>query len=232
MYIWSTGKLTQELKANTTSMVSKLLYLSVIVLQYTFGFLIFQAVPTVYRFLFTYAKEHLEARTGHPSLTVTVYNQVPEWFPWALGVVTVAGLIGCIVAHYPSKPHSFIDRWVCLNTPISVRILFVGILFFCIPVVFGGLYFANQLLELQQTITQSAAYSNPLSFIWSIFTKATGIKVILNGLALLDGAQQIFKDINQFSFHAHLASYWIALTSTALYFWQLQKRMRCINAKP
>lgn len=213
-------------------MVDRLTYLFILVLQFTFGLLIFQAVPTVYRYLFTFAKEHLEARTGHPSLTVTVYNYTPDWFPWAVGIIIIAGVIACWVAHYPGKLHSFVDRWICLNTPISTRILFVSLLFFCIPVFFGGLYYANQLFELQQSIGKSPMSANPLKFIWSLFTRATGIKALLNGLSLLEGAQRIFKNINQFSFNAHLASYWIALISTALYFWQLHKRMSCINTKP
>ncbi|MGE0009811.1 MAG: hypothetical protein AB7F19_04655 [Candidatus Babeliales bacterium] len=232
MYIWQTGKLTGKLKDNQIGTVRKLVYALIMVVQFATGLLVFQAMPTMYNYVFTYAKEQLEERTGHPSLTIKVYQEAPEWFPWALGMILAFGLLMCVIAHYPSNLRSFIDRWICLNTPISLRILFVSLLFFSIPIVLAGLYFTNELQELQQTVAQTAVTYNPLKFLWNVFKKATGLKIILSGLKLLEGAQKIFKDINEFSFYAHLASYWIALVSTALYFWQLQKRLRCINTKP
>lgn len=231
MFLWSTGCLSRELRKNATTMLSKVLYVGYMVLQYATGFLVFQAIPTVYRYIFTFAKQHIDARTGHPSLTVHVFTETPEWFPWILTLICILGVIACIIAHVPQTFHAFVDRVVSLNTPISNRILFVSLLFYCLPIIFGGLYFANELYALQQAIANSPMGSNPISFMWSIFTRATGIKAVLNGLSMLEGAQTIFQNINLFSFQAYLASYWIALASTALYFWELQKRLRSIATK-
>lgn len=231
MYFWKTGKLTTRLKEHKVGTVSKLIYALIMVVQYATGLLVFQAIPTIYTYLFTFAKEKLEEQTGHPSLTIKVYQEAPEWFPWALGFVIILGILSCIIAHYPQSPRSFIDRWVCLNTPISLRILFVSLLFFSIPIILGALYFTNELSQLQQAVSKATFSYNPVKLLWNIFKKASGLKIILNGLALLEGAQKIFKSINEFSFYAHLASYWIALVSTILYFIQLQKRLRCIATK-
>lgn len=229
MYFWHTGKLTCQLKHHTVSSVGKLVYLFIFIVQYATGFLVFQAVPTVYRMLFAYAKEQLEMHTGHPSLMVKVHQTTPEWFPSALTMIVIIGFIACFFAHYPHNLRLFIDRFICLNTPISLRILFVSLLFFGLAMLFGGLHFANEFLELQESVTHVPA--GTFSSLWSYFSQLTGLRYIIEGLALLEGAQHIFKDINVFSFYAHTASYSIALVSTALYFWQMQKQMRCITSQ-
>ncbi len=229
MYIWRTCKLTRQLKHGTVSGAAKLVYFLILIVQYATGFLIFQAIPTVYRLLFAYAKEKLEMHTGHPSLMVKVYQTTPEWFPGALIIITIIGLIACFLAHYPHNLRLFIDRFICLNTPISLRILFVSLFFFGLAMLFGALHFTNELLALQESVTQSP--TGTFTSLWSFFTHITGLRYVIEGLALLEGAQHIFKDINVFSFYAYTASYIIALVSTALYFWQMAKRMRCITCQ-
>lgn len=231
MYIWSTDRLTRQLRDGKTNTIDKISYLFVFVLQYATGLLVLQALPMAYRYAFGYAKEHIEAQAGHPSLKITVYQSTPEWFGWALGTVIAIGLLACWLAHCKEGVHRFINRFICLNTPISTRILVATLFFFGLTLLFGGLYFTNKLYALQQPVKPPRIGLDPFRFLWTTFTKVTGLKIILKNLALLERAQAIFKKINTFSFLMYRVSYWGALASTVIYFWKVQKHLRCMRPK-
>ena len=231
MIIWNINALTHRLRAGTINLVDRLSYLFVFILQYALGLLVFQAIPTVYRLVFNYTKTELEAKAGHASLKLNVYQNAPDWFPFALGCIIVIGLLACWLAHCKQGVHHFIDRFICLSTPISMRILLVTLLFFGMILLFGGFYFSNQIYALQQPRKSPRAPFDPFMLIWRTVTKVTGLKIILKNLALLERAQNIFKEMNQFSYMVYLSSYWTALFSTILYFWQMQKHLRCMQPK-
>lgn len=231
MYIWGTDKLTRQLREGKTTTISRISYLFVFVVQYATGLLVFQAVPTIYRLAFDYAKEHIEAQAGHPSLKITVYHSAPEWFWWALGTVIAVGLLACWLAHCTQGVHRFIDRFICLNTPISTRILFVTLLFFGLGLLFGALHFTGKLHSLLQPVKSPRMGLDPVKFLWKTLTKVTGLKLIFKNLALLERAQAIFKEINQFSFLMYRISYWTALGSVICYFWKMQRHLQCMRSK-
>lgn len=98
MYFWNAEALAQELKADTLSQPERMKYLLAFMLFFTpLTELLYLYFPT--------------QKTSLAVLSV-ILN----------GVMTLGGVIVCYFANRAAQGKNFVERFICLNVPISIRL--------------------------------------------------------------------------------------------------------------
>jgi|GEM_PF-1465662 hypothetical protein len=150
MYIWNYHALAQRFKTHTLTTREKLKYLLAIMIYVPTGLMGSNWVPGIYRLIYAISNKFLATKSSHvPPLKVfNDFNSVTD-----IVVVGIVGL-GVILCYWTNRRgdgRNFIERFMCLSIPISIRIsVYVLVIFF---VILGSslVYFYFKLQLIAQT---------------------------------------------------------------------------------
>jgi hypothetical protein len=216
MYLIHTKQVAKALKADKIHTFDKIMYFLFFIFQCVAGVTAFNIMPAMYRFIFSIAKTILDKKADHPDLQVIVYKMPEYHLDTLIVVIALMGIIACYWTHAKESSQLFIERFVCLNTPISIRIIIASVFMLCIPLALLTVYFGLQLLALK--VPEPLPAITKWQYVVQTIKKANVIKTLWDNVQLFQRAQDIFAQINLVSYITYIASYCMALHSTFVYF--------------
>lgn len=133
MYLWNYAALVKDFKEHKVTAREKLKYLLVMMIYVPTGLMGSNWVPAIYRFIYQLANDIL-ARQAPQVPSLKIYDDYNHLFDIAMVSISVLGIIACFIANHKGDGRNFIERFMCLSVPISIRVgvyfllLFLGVM--------------------------------------------------------------------------------------------------------
>ena len=220
MYFWNTHKLAHRLQTHAVHDIDKVAYFLIFLGQLIFRITSFNCIPVLYHSLFHYVQHQLAITVEHPNLRFMVYHTVDHIFPILLLILCIVMLIWLYKTYGKNGAPHFVERIVCLNWPISVRIMLITSITFLLAAACAGFYFTSKLMMLTQA---PEVKRNLVGNFFHIIGKIKVVGKIWESLKTLKQAEAIFVQMNQYSWYFYWSSQGLALISTVWYFCAMKK---------
>lgn len=121
MYFWNTNALQSELKNGTLTQADRFKYFFVFVVLTAIGIEISRHMPV-------------------PSFERSIGSVLNI-------IVTIVGTIWCYKVNKAGDNSEFIDRYICLSLPVSVRVIVLFMVFYFSYMIIGTILFGNPFSE-------------------------------------------------------------------------------------
>lgn len=220
MYFWNAARLSQELRAETVHTLDKVIYFALLLAQLILRITPYNLIPLLYHTLFHYAQQKLAQEIPVPALSLKVFHVIDYQMPIVLLVISFLMLIWLSITCKDNDAGHFIERIVCLNGPISIRIMCITSCIFLAAASAAGFYFISQLTALAQ---QTSLNEGLLDYAYKLLNKANFVSKLWQGMKTLKQAELILHQMNLASWYFYWAAQIIAILSTIWYFLTMKK---------
>jgi hypothetical protein len=151
MYLWNYKALAQDLKEHKLSSREKLKYLLAIMCYVPTGLMGSNWIPGFYRFIYRITNFIVfqQAPRVPPLKIFNTYNYFTDI---ATAVIIGIGVLFCFAINRRGDGRNFIERFMCLSIPVTIRISIYSLVVF-ILVMGSSLIFFNYKLQLISDIT-------------------------------------------------------------------------------
>ncbi len=221
MIVLSLEKMVQALKKHDIHPGDIVMYFIALMSTLLLGLSVFSFLPTLYYIVFGFMKSYLESEALPLPLILHVFDIWHLWFSLVMVVLVVLGILLCFKTNYDGDNKSFVMRFICLNWPLTVRIITIT----------GFLFLGSMLLiaikyipELKQLTEQSAIHESsnqsitPLNVIKKLLKRTEVFSSLVGKITLLQEATLVFKRLSNVSFYMYCLTHLGALLSALWYF--------------
>ena len=229
MYFWHTNALIVDLKNNRISMLNTILYLFLHVISFILGIHVLNLLPTLYQLIFIQIKIYLEQQVSPLPLSFKIYYILNEEFLVINFALLAIGIIICFMVH-KGTIKEFFERFIALSWPICFRIMLITALLFLLGIGMAGIYFVYKFRLIGQTaIGIPSLITYPFKFLSRAFGIFSPIKNIINQAEILPRLEEIFIQINTWSYGFYRIAQIGSLLSTLWWMLTLQEKMKMIK---
>jgi hypothetical protein len=217
MYIIRLTQLIDDLQHKRISLTQGLSYFALFVFFTALGLSTCTVGPVIYFLMITLIQEYLKKELGPIPLTIVAYDDSYIFFWYANIILLLIGVIWLYLT-YRHSIHEYITATGPLLWTINMRlIVWISILLLCIMGI-AIAYFGYKFVLLAQQTDPRSFLPKPLDFLLNITVAYPVVKTLLTKAHNLVIAQNIFNDINTFSYYL----YWTTqATSTIATLWLL-----------
>ncbi len=228
MYFWDITGLLQDLRTNKVKRGEVFMYVALLSITFALSLNVINLLPTLYQFLFGYAKTYLEGQAAPTPLTVTVYHYFNTPFLNLKLAICLVGIIFCFFVH-KGTIKQFVTRIIALSWPITFRIMIVTGLLFLLFTTLLGIYFGYKLLMITKAEPTRPKVLKLLKFLIKATVAYPIGKAIWAQGQNLATAQVIFNQISRTSYVMYWGAHVTALFSTMWWMLTLQEKIRKIK---
>ena len=206
MYLWNYHALAEDLKHNEVSGKEKAKYLLTILLYVPTGVMGSNWIPGIYRLIYRITNQIViwqEPRVP----PIKIFNDFNYITDIAIPAIVISGVIICFIANLRGDNRNFIERFICLTVPITIRVSIYS-LFLFLATLGGSLVYYNYKLQLISSI----------GGFFKIFRKLKQLK-------------QLSLIMTYISHRMHVFSCILSLLSLIWIFFKLYQQIRFISRK-
>lgn len=223
MSFFNVQTLTTKLREHSVSGIDKITYFLLFFAQLIFHITPVTWIPTLYALVFRQIQHQLDITVQVPALTLTVYETINHLYPFFFITVYILFFIWIYKLLGNNKIPCMVERIICLQGPISMRIMFFMSCLFLIAIGVVGYYFTSKLLMLTQAAERTPGVWNSL---YRLGKKINIVGKLWNALTTLKEAEAIYKQMNLASLYFYWTSQILAIISTVWYFRALKKYVK------
>ena len=229
MLVWSLQKMVEKLRNDSIHSRDLLVYFIAMMGMLLLGCSVFNFLPTMYYLVFGTIKHYLEAEAAPLQLVIHVFDVWHVIFSLLMMVLVVLGIAWCYHTNARGDKKQFIMRFICLNWPLSLRILVVTGMFFIAGMMLLTGWYAPKLMQLTETSEQSEAQktATPLTMLSKIF-KAIPLSFLVGKITQMQQAKALFDQISIVSFYVYCLTHLGALFCAVWYFIVMQRCFKTI----
>jgi uncharacterized membrane protein len=206
MYFWNYHALARDFRQGRVSARERFKYLLAIMIYVPTGLMGSNWIPGIYRFIYSISNSIL-AKQASRVPPLKIFNDYNYLTDILIIAVTALGIIICYWTNRKGDGKKFIERFMCLSIPISIRISFY-VLFIFLAILGASLgYFYSKL----QTIAQMHGFLKA-------FTQLKRLKQLMPVMAFI-------------SHRIHIVASILAVVSILWSFVLLRKEIKYISQK-
>ena len=220
MIVWSVDKMVQALKKDEIHSGHVVIYFIGMIALLLLGGSVFNFLCMLYYHTFGFIKHYLESETAPLPLTLHVFDIWHVWFSLLMVIIVVLGILWCYKTNAHGDNRAFVMRFICLNWPLTMRIITVtGLLFFgCMAVV--AIKYIPQLKQLteQPVSSERSEKITPLNIFKKLLKRTPLFSSLVGKITMLQEATIVFKRLSKISFYLYCLTHLGALLSALWYF--------------
>jgi hypothetical protein len=229
MIVWSLQRMVEKLRIDGIHSGALVMYFIGMMGMLLLGCSVFNFLPTLYYVTFGGIKHYLEAHAAPLPLVIHVFDIWHIWFSLLMTVIVILGIVWCYCTNARGDKKQFIMRFICLNWPLSLRILVVtGMLFAAGMMLLTGWY-APKLRQLAESSEQSETQTKatPLAMFSKIIKKVS-VPMLIGKITMVQEAKSLYDQISIISFYIYCLTHLGALLCAIWYFIVMQRCFKTI----